>query len=339
LTLYSNYRATDFLNLNLNLNLNQGLIDFLCGTSGRAKILRNTFVFKIIPMLNPDGVIAGQYRCSLAGCDLNRVWLQPSPCLHPTIHATKTLLKALAAQREVALYCDLHGHSRKCNMFMYGCSPRTPSQALMERVWPYLLHKASPTFEYEDCTFRVEKSKEGSARVVVFKEVPATRSYTLEMSLGGGLFGAKDVAVIPQHFDVGDYVNLGQQMCLTILDMYDPGKVKLNSVLSELSQLHPELKRQAEEWAQRPEGKSTQDAALARKATERHGAGIWQLPDAYPKDTSKVPTAVAVLKLEAGLPKVYKSMTGKAIKAKVSTGAKAVPKKKVKKVVKKAGYG
>jgi hypothetical protein len=32
-------------------------------------------------------------------------------------------------------------------------------------------------------------------------------------------------------------------------------------------------------------------------------------------------------------------MTGKAIKAKVSTGAKAVPKKKLKKVVKKAGYG
>ena len=130
--------------MNLNVHLNQGLIDFLCGTSGRAKILRNTFVFKIIPMLNPDGVIAGQYRCSLAGCDLNRVWQQPSPCLHPTIHATKTLLKNLAAQREVALYCDLHGHSRKCNMFMYGCSPRTPSQALMERVWPYLLSKASP---------------------------------------------------------------------------------------------------------------------------------------------------------------------------------------------------
>ena len=202
------------------------------------------------------------------------------------------------------------------------------------------MSKASPTFEYDDCTFRVEKSKEGSARVVVFKEVPATRSYTLEMSLGGGLFGAKDVAVIPQHFDVVDYVNLGQQLCLTILDMYDPGKVKLNSVLSELSQLHPELKRQAEEWAQRPEGKSTQDAALARKAAEGHGAGLcWQLPDAYPKDISKAPTAVAVLKLEAGLPKVYKTMTGKAVKAKVSTGAKAVPKNKVKKVVNKAGYG
>ena len=30
------------------------------------------FIFKIVPMLNPDGVIVGNYRCSLAGRDLNR---------------------------------------------------------------------------------------------------------------------------------------------------------------------------------------------------------------------------------------------------------------------------
>ncbi len=28
-------------------------------------------------MLNPDGVINGNYRCSLAGCDLNRRWKNP----------------------------------------------------------------------------------------------------------------------------------------------------------------------------------------------------------------------------------------------------------------------
>jgi hypothetical protein len=29
-------------------------------------------------MLNPDGVIHGNYRCSLAGVDLNRQWVNPS---------------------------------------------------------------------------------------------------------------------------------------------------------------------------------------------------------------------------------------------------------------------
>lgn len=39
-----------------------------------AKEMRKNFVFFIVPMLNPDGVAKGNYRCSLLGCDLNRNW-------------------------------------------------------------------------------------------------------------------------------------------------------------------------------------------------------------------------------------------------------------------------
>ena len=49
-----------------------GVIEFLVSDDDKAEYLRNTFVFKVIPMLNPDGVIVGNYRCSLAGTDLNR---------------------------------------------------------------------------------------------------------------------------------------------------------------------------------------------------------------------------------------------------------------------------
>ena len=51
-----------------------GIIDYLTGPSLDAKILRDNFVFKLVPMLNPDGVVVGNYRCSLAGLDLNRMW-------------------------------------------------------------------------------------------------------------------------------------------------------------------------------------------------------------------------------------------------------------------------
>ena len=50
----------------------QGLIDLLVSNDRIAKLLRNHYVFKIVPMLNPDGVVVGNYRCSLSGLDLNR---------------------------------------------------------------------------------------------------------------------------------------------------------------------------------------------------------------------------------------------------------------------------
>jgi murein tripeptide amidase MpaA len=50
----------------------EGILQFLVSDEEVARYLRNNFVFKIIPMLNPDGVLVGNYRTSLSGLDLNR---------------------------------------------------------------------------------------------------------------------------------------------------------------------------------------------------------------------------------------------------------------------------
>jgi len=67
----------------------KGVINFLVGDSPEAIILRDHFVFKIVPMLNPDGVINGNYRCGLCGGDLNRRYKTPSKIIHPTVWALK----------------------------------------------------------------------------------------------------------------------------------------------------------------------------------------------------------------------------------------------------------
>lgn len=86
-----------------------------------AKLLRETFIFKIIPMLNPDGVVHGHYRCNMVGADLNRRWPNPSKLLHPEIFYTKKIMRLCHQDNQIVLFCDFHGHTRKRNVFMYGC--------------------------------------------------------------------------------------------------------------------------------------------------------------------------------------------------------------------------
>jgi murein tripeptide amidase MpaA len=99
-----------------------GFLDFILSDVVEAKLLRKAFVFKVIPMLNPDGVIEGNYRCSLAGCDLNRRYIDTDNLLHPTIAALKDMISSLQSQkREILFIFDLHGHSKNKNVFFYGC--------------------------------------------------------------------------------------------------------------------------------------------------------------------------------------------------------------------------
>lgn len=73
----------------------EGIFKYLIGDSENAKILRKKCIFKIVPMLNPDGVVNGSHRCSLAGVDLNRRWKRPSMTSNPTIFWTKLLWRFL----------------------------------------------------------------------------------------------------------------------------------------------------------------------------------------------------------------------------------------------------
>ena len=79
------------------------------------------------------------WKRNFAGCDLNRRWKYPSEILHPTVYHCKKLILRLAEDRPLALYCDLHGHSRRKNMFIYGNTLNDNPES--SRIFPYLLSK------------------------------------------------------------------------------------------------------------------------------------------------------------------------------------------------------
>mmetsp|Transcript_43510 Transcript_43510/g.41984 ORF Transcript_43510/g.41984 Transcript_43510/m.41984 type:complete len:190 (-) Transcript_43510:2307-2876(-) len=169
----------------------KGAIDFLTDeTNEEAEMLRQAFVFKIVPMLNPDGVINGNYRCSLAGCDLNRRWKAPSRYLHSTVYYTKQMIQNFAKERELVIFCDFHGHSRKKNVFMYGCiaNPNDKDASQLNQVIqcvPESVCQTCSIFNFKDCKFACEKEKETTARIVLFRELGILNSYTLECTFYG----------------------------------------------------------------------------------------------------------------------------------------------------------
>jgi len=217
----------------------RGCLNFITGPSEEAQLLRKRYIFMLVPMMNPDGVINGNYRTSLIGKDLNRQWLRPSENTMPSVYSLKKLLQRLGSEREASLdmFCDLHGHSRKKNVFFYGCSPKVRigskdeqiKARLHERLLPYLLSQDNPVFDFDSCTFHVSKSKRSTGRVVAWAECQVPNSYTMEASFFGG-----DLTGETMHFTPASLEGVGDSLCRSVLST---GQVRAS--LENMSELPP----------------------------------------------------------------------------------------------------
>ena len=224
----------------------QGAIEFLISDHPSARDIRKLCIIKVVPMLNPDGVIVGNYRCSLAKADLNRVYRKPSKELFPTVWHTKQMMESFLQEKgtkDIIAYVDLHGHSRKHNIFTYGCHmPGCNLEQLLEgRLLPWLLFQQCPEkFSFSSCKFSVHKCKESTGRVVMWR-MGIANSFTLEATFCG-----TKLSPIPRHFTVEDYKTMGEDLCKVISNYarYRHCKISMTGSLVNLA-LH--LKANSEE--------------------------------------------------------------------------------------------
>ncbi|KAF5294808.1 hypothetical protein FQA39_LY00292 [Lamprigera yunnana] len=176
----------------------EGVIKFLLSNECEEAVkIRENFIFKIIPMLNPEGVIYGNTRNGLNGIDLNRCWLKPNELKCPEIYYSKKLITYVqnVLHQHISLYLDIHGHSRKKYFFLYGCNPIMSwnkndakfgdCQDIL-KVFPQMVHRLNPHIRLTSCKYKIQKAKESTGRVVLWREFGIRHSYTLECSYCSG---------------------------------------------------------------------------------------------------------------------------------------------------------
>ena len=210
----------------------RGIVNFLTSNDPKAERLRRAYVFKLIPMSNPDGVVSGNSRSTLEGADLNRMWLEDSPEEKrrdlKILAATKALIAKFSKERSVRLVLDLHSHSRRCNVFTYGCRPSKSVEFPdkqppgFERIFPKMLSESCRGFKYSGCSYKLNKSKEGTARAVVHRQLGIRGVYTIEASFLGGDFGKFK----GRHYTIADYQQFGVDICHAMLGYSDADQVQ-----------------------------------------------------------------------------------------------------------------
>eukprot|EP00750_Incisomonas_marina_P003922 INCI13425.7.p1 GENE.INCI13425.7~~INCI13425.7.p1 ORF type:complete len:1288 (-),score=173.21 INCI13425.7:608-4471(-) len=221
----------------------RGFLGFLVSSAPAASILRQRFIFKVIPMLNPDGVIVGNLRCNLLGYDMNRCWTRPSAAMQPPVHWARRLIGHIVraspnrgtsgvevvapplapppglgplAGEGLLLFTDFHAHSRSENIFMYGCDYQPPGCGAPERVLPLLLSQTARQFSFSHSAFNhASKAKADCARVALWRDFGITMSYTMEATFSGGDFGGTR----PVHFRSREFEEMGEIFGHRLLDV------------------------------------------------------------------------------------------------------------------------
>lgn len=142
-----------------------GFLREIFSNSEAARSLRELFIIYVVPMMNPDGVVVGNFRTDLVGDDMNRQYIKPSVKYHPSVVALRTYLQEVKLQRKVVGLLDLHGHSTRPGVFTYG-PQLASSDSLYDftKVFPWMVAQKTSMFKFEKCTYTVPKQKLSTAR-------------------------------------------------------------------------------------------------------------------------------------------------------------------------------
>lgn len=214
--------------------ISEGIISFLMSEDQTAQILRTFFIFLIVPMMNPDGVVLGNNRAGFSGTDFNRNWKSPTMESNPEISLVKGFIENLGIDgKKIHMFFDLHGHSHKKGMFIYSTPPsflkdwELNEEMMLEwaksSLFSNILQNFCKYLNIENCKSVLGKGKDESARVVMCKDFEIQFSYTIEASFSGYIDNKNGEF---NRFKMEDYRILAKDLMIAVLEF--------NTILSEI---------------------------------------------------------------------------------------------------------
>lgn len=97
-----------------------------------------------------------------------------------------------------------------------------------------LFAENSENFSFEDCNFAVQKSRESTARIVMWREFNLINSFTLECSFCGPTKGMYTGC----HFNPTILEIMGAVFCKTLVDYID-NEVRVKQIYQDLQLRYP----------------------------------------------------------------------------------------------------
>ena len=206
-----------------------GIIKFLTDEfDEKAEILRNNFIFKLIPMINVDGVSNGYYRLDTNGYNLNRCYLQPEYKLDPEIYAVKKLFLVYNSLYKIRYYFDLHADMNVKGVYTFGNAIEKFEKHIENVLFGFIFHLSCSHVNWNHCIYSEKSmktkskndnnSKEATSRVQFYKRTGLIHTYTLESSYFKGDFD-NDNNIIEdcKLYVISDFEKTGRDCLISIL--------------------------------------------------------------------------------------------------------------------------
>ena len=193
------------------------------------KILLDNFIFKLIPIINVDGVSNGYFRLDQDGFNLNRCYLNPNQKINPENFAITKLFYFYANNFKVRYYFDLHADMNTRGVYTFGNALKSFEEHVENVLFSFIFKINSPHVDFSHCIF-TEKSmgsryrndmagKEATSRVQFYQKTGLIHTYTVESSYFKGVFNKDNIENEKSSiYLIKDFEETGCDLLKSILD-------------------------------------------------------------------------------------------------------------------------